>query len=526
MANPQGEYLCDLNPGASEPLDTQAGEIIMLPSPRDPEQPDNPIQYTSSSESSDLSGVNTEQMFRLIDSILPFEACLFHQFLPLSLEGKYLKLGIVDPNDSTALDYVRRILAFMNCSLKVEQISASTHQTMLSSYLNQTHPGSTPRRKAAQRQPTLPRSEQATYIVDDALIADEPDQIKNFTHSQPDVAKNHYPPTSTSQVRQPEALNPDHPSTTAPPTPGEISSDANNEIIQPQTSKVQNFPSSASQPTLIIDDIRQLQDELMSSANVTSEPETSASVTGDQTRMPSPKDSRTKASDDSGRTPVTETAMISVSPRALPTKALLPLEVEPIHLSSSMEFLATLAPHEILPELLGRLLRGGMGRLYFQRQSERGRIVLRQENTSPLVMEGLNESAFEDIMLDLKRLVNLPLDPVTQPKQIESERLYKQECILLCLKVVPSTHGEEATLQILRGSPLKFYQQQKLERLGQDAIKLAGQLQRKLNEIRDRSYRYSISPIDTVQTLKELLGHLNQQLETLHQNPLNQPSDH
>ena len=65
-------------------------------------------------------------------------------------------------------------------------------------------------------------------------------------------------------------------------------------------------------------------------------------------------------------------------------------------------------------------------------------------------------------------------------------------------------------------------QQQKVERLGQDAIKLAGQLQHKLNDIRDRSFRYSLPPMETLQALNQLLHHLDKQLETLIHNPMNQ----
>src|SRR6478672_717095 len=80
--------------------------------------------------------MDTEQMFRLIDSVLPFEACLYYQILPLSLEGRYLKLGMVNPEDISALDYARRILAYLNCSLKPQPIASETHQAMLSAYLN------------------------------------------------------------------------------------------------------------------------------------------------------------------------------------------------------------------------------------------------------------------------------------------------------------------------------------------------------------------------------------------------------
>lgn len=34
-----------------------------------------------------IQGLNHQQIFRLMDSILSFEACLYHQVLPLALDG-------------------------------------------------------------------------------------------------------------------------------------------------------------------------------------------------------------------------------------------------------------------------------------------------------------------------------------------------------------------------------------------------------------------------------------------------------
>jgi len=526
----------------------------MLPSPQDPERADNPVQ-SKSSQPPDFSGMDTEQMFRLIDSILPFEACLFHQFLPLSLEGKYLKLGIVDTHDSTALDYVRRILAFMNCSLKVEQISANTHTAMLSAYLNKGHHGKARKRQRSERQQSVPRSEQATLIIDDASVAEEQvSQPEPPTPSPQAATQPHNSPPPTSQPRPSDAdsLTKDensqsHSSTPSaqgqphnnpPPT---SQSRSNQEIHQteqesappqasPRAAKTNNNSSASdSQATLIIDNIDQLQEELNQSSDLPSQEDDlpsqednqsstptppSTSSSSPPSPAPSPQDSGNKASDQTSLTPVFQ--------RSLPTKALLPLDVKPVYLSRPIGFLATLAPHQIVEELLGRLLQGGIGRLYFQRHSERGRVVLRQDSSSQSVLDQLSLSVFEDIIVELKRLVHLPLEPITQPKQLESERLYQHESLLLCLRLVPGTHGEEATLQLLRGAPLKFYQQQKVERLGQDALKIAGQLQHKLNEIRDRSYRYSIPPVETLPTLNRLLHHLDRQLEILMQNPTDQ----
>ncbi|HEY9700928.1 MAG TPA: hypothetical protein V6C58_00685, partial [Allocoleopsis sp.] len=76
------------------------------------------------------------QTFKLIDTILPFEVCLYHQVIPISLENNNLKLGMVNHKDHIALDYIRRILAYLNCTFKIQQISSYNHHALMTSYLN------------------------------------------------------------------------------------------------------------------------------------------------------------------------------------------------------------------------------------------------------------------------------------------------------------------------------------------------------------------------------------------------------
>jgi hypothetical protein len=77
---------------------------------------------------------------------------------------------------------------------------------------------------------------------------------------------------------------------------------------------------------------------------------------------------------------------------------------------------------------------------------------------------------------------------------------------------------------VLRGVALKFYQRQQLEKLSQDALRLAQQLQRKLYEIRDRSYRCPL-PLETLPALNQQLRGLDQQLEAIAQLQMYQESD-
>ncbi|HEY9650267.1 MAG TPA: hypothetical protein V6C95_06365, partial [Coleofasciculaceae cyanobacterium] len=375
----------------------------MLPPSSHPVQPDISAQKTPNSSVSDLSGFDTEPMFRLIDSILPFEACLYYQFLPLGLEGKYLRLGMVSPQDSSALDYARYILAYLNCSLKTEQISSEAHQSLLTAYLNHTRTASSPRKQKQKpkKQHQGSRNEQPTLILDDSL----------------DQADQEVRPESSPIVQETSSQLPSEP----PPLPSSLG------VVTPPANPDAS-PSTAMIPV---------------------------------TRLPS-------------------------------IETLLPLEVQACYPTAPMQFLATLAPPQMLQELLGRVLIKGIGRLYFERQSNQGRILWSQDGVLQSVLDGVPLPAFQGVISELKRLVNLPLFPILQPKQVEIERRYQQEALLLRLRVKPGHYGEEATLQVLRGVALKFYQRQQVEKLSQDALKLAQQLHCTLDEIRDRATRYAL----------------------------------
>ncbi|GAB4197251.1 MAG: hypothetical protein Fur006_45660 [Coleofasciculaceae cyanobacterium] len=408
----------------------------MVPSSSNSGQLTNPSQSTPSHQGLDTFGFPTEQMFRLIDSILPFEACLYYQFLPVALEGKYLRLAMVAPHDSSALDYVRRILAYLNCSLKTEQITPEIHQSLLSAYLNHTHRAEPP-------------SEQASEHTEPAAPPEPSPEIGDEAHIPESESYEYLDEESTSTQSSPAHLNHSN-SAVTPAQPSERSMDVE---------------------------------------------------------------------EDANTTAVTSLPKMSLSDETIPL-----LDVTAMHLTRPMEFIATLAPGQLLQELLGRVLIGGIGRLYFERQHEQGRILWSQDGVLKSVLDGLSLSMFQGLIIELKRVFNLPLLPVVQPKQVEIERRYQQECLLLRLRVMHGTHGEEATLQVLRGVALKFYQRQQLEKLGEDALRLAQQLQRKLSEIRDRSYRCPL-PLETLPALNQQLQSLDEQLEAIAELQMHQNSD-
>jgi len=416
--------------------------------------------------------LDTEQVFRLVDSILPFEACLYHQLLPLSLEGSRLKLGMVNLDDAAALDYVRRILAYMNCSLVPQTLATDVHHAALSAYLSYT---------GSQRQPSRPKTTARAIAQQTGQRLTAQDAVNHGAAERASMA-----------------------------------------AVEAQ------FPvDQDAHPTLLVDSPEDLNVQALDLAppQAPSPFVPSPLVVADaalDTRSPAPTDAA-KLSNDFNR--LRETFILKADhlpattnppERPTPGDALPILPVEPKHLSEPVAVLATLPPSELLVELLGRLLVSGIGRLYFERQLQHGRILWSQNGVLQSVLEALPLDVIQGVVNELKLLTHLPLIPVHKPKQVEIERLYQKQRLLLRLRVMPGANGEEATVQVLRGAALKFYQQQQLTSLSRDALAIVQELQLKVSEIRTRFYPlHSPEQLSILPALDQVIQNVEQQLEVL-----------
>ena len=362
--------------------------------------------------------MDNPQVFALIDNILPFEACLYHQILPLSVEGSRVRLGIVDPQDSSALDYARRLLSYLNCSLVTEEISSETHKSTLSAYLN--HVGH--------------------------------QKSKNISYSKVEQAKNNQQQNHNSKI----ALDGEnkHYSSVQKTGINQISVISKSPDSQQQSSKSQTEFLSKQKNSLC--DIPELS---------------------------------------------------------------LPSSVE----STSLEVMATLEPQKLLQELLARVLKSGIGRLYFEQQQCQGRILWSQDGVLQSVVEKLENKKISGVINELKMLTQIPLIPIKKPRQVEIERIYQNNHLLLRLRVMPGNYGEEATLQVLRGAALRFYQQQQLSLLSQEALKLGKQLQIKINQVCSRQHLAPFQ-LDSLLTLHKLLDNVEHQVECIISQQTNQNS--
>lgn len=404
------------------------------------------------------SRLNVDQVFILIDGVLPFEACLYHQVLPLYLEGSRLHLGMVSPDDQTASDYARRIVSYLNYSLVTQSISSAALQAVLSAYLNYVS------------------SRQAG--TESAAALKTPAKTDDFQH-QPSSNEDHQSDRQTLIVDSPDDLEALDQAQSAVPS---IPSPKHNKTASGTTS-----PPAAPAPAT---------PSLVTPSPATSSPDAPAPAIP----APTPPPAATG-----------ESPPISAARRASLLNNLPVLQLHPQHRNSPVEVLRTLPPQQLLQELLGRILEDGIGRLYFERQSHHGRVLWSQNGVLQSIMDRIDLSLLHGLVTELKVMAHMPAAPLQTPQQVEIERSYQQNRILLRFRVMPSKHGEEATVQVLRGAALKFYQQQQLSRLGRDALSIAKQLQFKVNEIRERA----LSEPGLVQARMEALASLSEMLRTI-----------
>lgn len=457
-----------------------------------------------------------DTIYSLIDRTIPFEACLYHQILPLSLVDNQLRLGMVDLADVSALDYLRKVLAYLHYRLIPQVIPSDLHHQLLSGYL-----------KFKAHQEAIAPIEEPTIFVDRTLhpIADH--EIAEGEIAESEVAEDEDfdgPPTIffDRPVMSHEGVE-DEPTLSFERTQ--------------QSSRIEE--DSLADPSVVRQNSRQARETLIVEAPITFDeaeikPATQQSSKAQQSKAQQSKVKPPLAKPSgAGIVPppslqqFDRSTIIQAAPAAkstppalaVPGHALPVLNVNTLSLSTDQ--LLVLTPKELLEALLGRILTNGIGRLYFEHQGEVGRILSSDSGVFQTVIEGLPIATFTGVIAELKQLTALPLTPVQQTIQVEIERLYDKSRLLLRLRLIPKqieegkTYSEDATLQILQGSALRFYQQQQVSSLSRDTLSVARQLQRKVEELHRRSHATPpINPdeLAVMPELQEVLQNVKSQL--------------
>jgi hypothetical protein len=376
--------------------------------------------------------IDVAQVMPLINTVLPFEACLYHQLLPLYVEGNQLFLGMVNLEDTAALDYARKILGFLKYQVITQTIPSDAHHRILSAYLSL--------QSQRESMPALPRPKSETPMSKAPDAAEIEELINELTVEVSLAETVEYPlvelPTATLQLREQEALT--------------------------------QWPIA-------------FHSKLPQAPSPTEKPATPQPVTSQPATPPIP---------------------------AIPGSALPELQIQPV--SGDIR---SLSPQDFLQALLLKAVQSGVGRLFLARQDGCGRVIWTESGEVKAVLENVDVAQLQGAIDELKTLTHLPNQPVNQPVEVEIERLYQRQRVLLRLRIAPKATGEEATLQILRGAALKFYQQQQMKILSRDTLTIAAQLRHKVTELQKRAQTALINDDAAIMPeLDRVIEDLTQQL--------------
>ena len=369
-------------------------------------------QNSSKNIAESLDKENQKRLFSLIDRVISFEACLYHQILPLKLENNNLLLGIVNPEDREALDYVNSILVYMNCAIATEIIKPETHKEMLSAYLNHKN------------------------------TSTEADSEKVLDSSKA----------------------------------------ANDKAESTNTGSFKAEVSSTPPDKLSVDNIGSSQNSFPDRANIQVGPLNQLSI------------------------------------ESKPVNYLPVLKLPQRNSLISADKILVLPPRKIWEELLARVVTRGIGRLYLERRPYHGRILWSENGAIQSILEELQLSVFQGVLNELKRFTDLSIATIVEAQQVEKEYIHQKQRVLLRLQIIPGMYGEEATLQVLRGAALKFYQNQQVSRLSQDALSISQKLSYKLHELQTKLLRSSSKDperIESLKSLNRLLKNLDRQIKSM-----------
>ena len=421
------------------------------------------------------AGTDRDTIFSLIDRVLPFEACLYHQVLPLSLINNELRMGMVDLMDVSALDYLRKVLAYLNYRLAPQVISCDLQHQVLSAYLKfKVNHTAKPIEQAKPPEPPTIFLERSDHLRGEDPVTNP--AIRSIDTSTINTVDEGFDGPPTIFFERPTMFGNDKDPTISRERPP----------LSPPTIAPK---SELSAPPID----RHTHDK---------------SIVKDIVENPEPQfDSRILMQ--------AQPSEFISSPIASPSPIALPGN-----------------PKELLQALLGRILETGIGRLFFEHQGHQGRILWSDSGVFQSFVDCLPLRTFNGVIAELKRLTSLPMDPVENVVQVEIERIHERNRLLLRLKLMPKpqigahprSEGEDATLQILRGTALRFYQQHQVSSVSRDTLTVARQLQRKVEELYRRSH--STLPItpdelalmpelqEVLQTVKNQLSDIEQQTST------------
>lgn len=433
---------------------------------------------------------NSKEIFALIEAAFPLDSCHHYQILPLKLQGNDLTLGMLDPSNEESLKFVKSIAKVFKYNLDLKLIDTQTHEIILASYpQNNQHP----------------KRQEGNYdrtIVDTSL---NPDASLNADVSPRRILSDSAP-TIVSQTESQSPPTQSNNSDVFKDLPSDLDFLRDWDLTQ-QPQPQQGRPTD----------------------NLASLPEDSAPLLNRKQSI-NPDDQLTIFSDDPAKLLAREQSQYFPEPQIVSDQApisdlvaatpVAPQEILEFKSSPVVDFLAELKPQFSWQKLLEQSLEQRIEQLNFIQYSDYGSIIASKNNVTQSELDHLPLPAFCSVIDEIKEMAKLPLDSNAHPRKVVFEKIHEQERILLRVEFLLQDQSEEIEkkdiiiVKILRDEALTIYEQQQIDKISEQALKLAHELEKTLRKIHacfDSAKLTNLTELQTVQS------RIKRQLEILSQ---------
>ncbi|MGL4881380.1 MAG: hypothetical protein ACRC8K_09970 [Waterburya sp.] len=411
---------------------------------------------------------NSKEIFQLIDTVFPLDSCRHYQVLPLELEGRDLTLGMLDPSNQESLRFINSIAKVFQYKLNLKLIDAQTHQIILDSYSQN-----------SQSSPKPQKSDDNKTVIDTSF------NIKPIPLNENQLNRRRLADSAPTIITQPqEELNsfsdlpPDldflRDLDLTPQPPAKPAQDASAtlyeipaEFLPPKTPQNHNFDDK---PTIIGGDPAQLL------AAETSPPNHEIDFSEAQI---------------ADLIPETPGNHVEVTPEE----------------AEAMDFLPQLMPQLSWQKLLEQAFKHQTAQINLTRYSDRGSIIVYKNEEPQSFIERVPLPIFCSLIDEIKRMARLPQEISAHPQKVVLERFYDQERILLRLEFMLQNNKEKVMIQILRDQALRIYEQQQLDKISEQALQLAQQLEKTLRKIQASFDTAKLTNLRELQTVQSRINH-------------------
>ena len=433
---------------------------------------------------------NSKEIFALIEAVFPLDSCRHYQVLPLKLEGKDLTLGMLDPNNEESLNFVKSIAKVFKYNLDLKLIDTQTHEIILASYPQK------------NQQPKKQEGNYDRTIVDTSLNSGTPLNVdvssrRILTDSAPTIVSQPESQSLPTQSNNSDVFK------DLPPDLDFLRDWNLTEQPQPKQSR----------PT----------------DNLASFPEDSASLLNQQQSI-NPDDQQTIISEEPAKLLAREQSQYLQEPQIVLSEAQIsdlaaetsvdPQEILEFKSAPVVDFLAEFKPQFSWQKLLEQSLEQRIEQLNFIQYSDYGSIIASKKNVTQSELDHIPLPAFCSVIDEIKEMAKLPLDSNAHPRKVVFEKIHEQERILVRVEFSLQDQSEETDqkdftiVQILRDEALTIYEQQQIEKISEQALKLAHELEKTLRKFHACFDSAKLTNLTELQTVQSRIKH---QLEILSQ---------